>query len=367
MAHIRKQSTGKYQVRHRDPTGRERARNFRRRSDAEKYLVSIEADKLRGMWVDPRLGRVTFGEWAAEVQQAKITRRPATVYRTESMLRSLVLPTFGEMTLSSIQSVTVRQWIADLVDAGYASTTVRTAHQLLASVLKAAVRDGLLPKSPAEGTPLPKVEHREMRFLSHDEIGSLAETVDPRYRALVLTAGYAGLRFGELTGLEVRHLEMLKRSLRVDQAMTDIGGRTVVGPVKTASSRRTVKLPRFLVDELAQHLAAFPGDADLVFTAEQGGPIRRTNFRRRVWLPAVNASVRQPMRFHDLRHSHAALLIADGSHPKVIQARLGHSSIRTTLDTYGHLFDGLDEAAADRLDASYQEALADSTRTAAGS
>jgi len=73
------------------------------------------------------------------------------------------------------------------------------------------------------------------------------------------------------------------------------------------------------------------------------------------------------MRFHDLRHSHAALLIADGSHPKAIQPRLGHSSIRATLDTYGHLFDGLDEAAADRLDSSYQAALADSTRTATGS
>lgn len=167
--------------------------------------MSIEADKLRGMWVDPRLGRVTFGEWAAEVQQTKMTRRPATVYRVESMLRSLVLPTFGEMILSSIRPVTVRRWIADLVDAGYAPTTVRTAHALLSTVLKDAVRDGRLPKSPAEDTPLPKVEHREMRFLSHDETGNLAEAVDPRYRALVLTAGYTGLRFGELAGLEVRH------------------------------------------------------------------------------------------------------------------------------------------------------------------
>jgi hypothetical protein len=166
---------------------------------------------------------------------------------------------------------------------------------------------------------------------------------------------------------ELIELEMLRRSLRVDQAMTDVGGRVELGPVKTSSSRRTVKLPRFLVDELAQHLAAFPSGAGLVFSAERGGPIRRTNFRRREWLPAIADSVGVPCRFHDLRHSHAALLIADGSHPKVIQARLGHSSIRTTLDTYGHLFDGLDEAAADRLDASYQEALADSPRTVARS
>lgn len=89
-----------------------------------------------------------------------------------------------------------------------------------------------------------------------------------------------------------------------------------------------------------------------MFQAPMGGPVRRSNLRRHVWLPAVQASVDEPMRFHDLRHTHVAMLIAQGEHPKTIQARLGHTSISTTLDTYGHLFEGLDEAAADRLDAS---------------
>ena len=94
----------------------------------------------------------------------------------------------------------------------------------------------------------------------------------------------------------------------------------------------------------------------LVFSAPNGGPIRRSNFRRRIWLPAVDASVGQPCTFHDLRHSHAALLIAQVEHPKVIQERLGQASIKTTLDTYGHLFEGLDEAAADRLEATFAAA-----------
>ena len=91
--------------------------------------------------------------------------------------------------------------------------------------------------------------------------------------------------------------------------------------------------------------------------------MRRTNFRRRTWLPAVRASIGEPLRFHDLRHTHAAMLIAQGEHPKVIQLRLGHSSIQVTLDTYGHLFEGLDEAAAERLDAAYLRTPADSSRT----
>lgn len=93
--------------------------------------------------------------------------------------------------------------------------------------------------------------------------------------------------------------------------------------------------------------------------------MRRTNFRRRVWLPAVRSSVGEPFRFHDLRHTHAAMLIAQGEHPKVIQLRLGHSSIQVTLDTYGHLFEGLNEAAADRLDAALLRTPADFSRTPA--
>ena len=114
-----------------------------------------------------------------------------------------------------------------------------------------------------------------------------------------------------------------------------------------------MRVPSFLVEVLARHLAVHAGGSALVFSAPNGGPIRRSNFRRRVWLPAVEASVGQPCTFHDLRHSHAALLVAQGEHPKVIQERLGHASIKTTLDTYGHLLEGLDEAAADRLEVTY--------------
>jgi integrase len=126
-------------------------------------------------------------------------------------------------------------------------------------------------------------------------------------------------------------------------------------------------MPAFLVDELAEHLARY-GDPDgWVFVAPTGGPIRRTNFRRRFWIPAVAASVCEPFRMHDMRHTHAAMLIAEGVHPKVLQARLGHASITTTLDVYGHLMEGLDEAAAHALDAvwHYRRELTDeSTRIA---
>jgi integrase len=157
---------------------------------------------------------------------------------------------------------------------------------------------------------------------------------------------------------------MLGRTATIAETCSEVRGRVVFGEPKTSASRRTITLPRFLVESLAAHLATQANaQSDLVFRAPEGGPLHRTTFRERFWLPAVRASVGGPCRFHDLRHTHVALLIAQGEHPKVIQQRLGHASIRTTLDTYGHLFEGLDEAAADRLDAAFHTLPVDRTLT----
>ena len=116
---------------------------------------------------------------------------------------------------------------------------------------------------------------------------------------------------------------------------------------KTPASRRTVTIPAWLGEELAFHLRGH--DTQYVFTAPRGGPLRRSGFRSRVWVPATVRADLTGVRFHDLRHTHAAWLVEAGKHPKVIQARLGHASITTTLNTYGHLMPGLDEDAAEAL------------------
>lgn len=139
---------------------------------------------------------------------------------------------------------------------------------------------------------------------------------------------------------------MLRPQLKVVEALTEVSGKVRLGPPKSKASKRTVTLPEFLVEELAQHLAQYRDPDGWVFSAPQGGPVRRTNYRRRFWMPAGPASVGEPLRFHDLRHTRAALLIAQGVHAKVLQDRLGHASITTTLDTYGHLMTRLDEQAA---------------------
>ena len=257
------------------------------------------------------------------------------------------MPTFAEFELRRITPSDIQAWVSNLVGAGYAAETVKKAHALLRMILTAAVDSGLLTRSPARGVKLPRIERREMRFLTPSELSELLEAVQDRYRLLVKTAAYTGLRFGELARLRHSDLEPLRRSITVRRGLVEVSGRLHVEEPKTPAARRTVAIPAWLGEELAFHLAGT--EALYVFTAPRGGPLRRSGFRDRVWVPATVWAGLGGLRFHDLRHTHAAILIAEGVHPKVIQARLGHASISTTLDRYGHLMDGLDEAAAEAL------------------
>ncbi len=366
MAHIRRhpKSPDRWQVRYVDPDGRERSKNFSRKADAEKFLHTVEVQKLRGEWTDPEAGRIRFGEWATEVEATRLNRRESTKARNDSYLRSLILPTFGHRELGSIRPSDVRRWVADLESRGYAPATIAKAYQILSRAFRVAVTDGLIPRSPCREIKLPKVESDEKRFLSPAEVEHLAGAIDPRYRAFVLTGAYTGLRFGELAALRTDDLDMLRRTLRVDEQLSRQGSwRMVRGPLKSKKAYRTIGIPAFLVEELATHLAAHPSGSNFVFSHSEGGHLDYNRFRRRYWNPAVEASVREPCTPHDLRHTHVAMLIAEGQSPRYIADRLGHESTRTVLDVYGHLYEGLDEAAMEGLERLRAEAQTDTRRT----
>jgi integrase len=353
MAWVEKATRDKgnaWRVGYRGPDRRQRYKTFTRKTDADLFAATVETDLARGDWTDPRLGKVTVADWARQVEASRLNRRRSTMARDDSYLRSFVLPTFGHLRLTEIRPVAVQQWVAHLNSAGYAPATIHKAYQLLARIFTAAIESRLIARSPCHGVKLPKIETTEKRFLSPADIQHLADTIHPRFHALVLTAAYSGARFGELAGLGLQHYEPLKRTIRIERNLTEVAGHLAYGETKTRAARRTVSIPAWLVEVLAEHLATNPGDDDLIFTAPAGGPLRRTSFRTRYWKPAVQASVGQPCRFHDLRHTHVALLIEQGAHPQLIASRLGHTSVRTVLDVYGHLFEGLDRDIADALD-----------------
>lgn len=349
MASIRRTRHRTFMVMWRELSGKQRSRSFKKRIDAERFKTKIEHDLLVGTYTDPRLGHIPFSEWCRRWNESRLNLKASTRQRDESLLSHHVLPRFGETSLASIRPSDIRAWVADL-STHLSPATTRKCYSLLAAALTQAVDDGLLTRSPCRGIALPRLERSEHVYLTKEQIDLLAGTVPERYRCLILTAAYTGLRWGEVTALRPGDLELLRRRIVVRRNVTRDRGRLLVSTPKTRSSNRSVSIPPSLVSALAEHLARFGSSSDLVFSSPEGDLLRPSNFRRRVLAPAAYAIGLDGLTFHDFRHTHVALLVALGEHPKAIQQRLGHASIRTTLDTYGHLFDGLDDGTADRLE-----------------
>jgi integrase len=236
VAHIRRHpnAKGRWQVRYVDPRGKERSKNFSRKAEAEKFLHTVETDKLRGEWVDPRLGRINFTDWAIEVEATRLNRRASTRARDDAYLRSLILPSFGGQEIASIQPHEIRQWISGLEKRSYAPATIAKAYQILSRCFRVAVTDGLISRTPCREIKLPRNDQVEKRFLSPAEVEHLANSIEDRYRTLVLTGAYTGLRFGEMAALRCDDLDPLRRTLRVDEQLSRQGSSAmVIGPLKS--------------------------------------------------------------------------------------------------------------------------------------
>jgi integrase len=336
MASINRVAAG-WRARYRTPDGRSRSRTFKRKVDAERFLTSIEHDKLLGAYVDPRAGRVTFAEYAEKWRAVQVWR-PSTAAAVESSLRQHALPRFGTRPLGSIRPSEVQAWIRELADT-LAPATVRLALRFFSAAMRAAVTDRVIASSPCLGVKLPEIERARVTPLETESIQALVQAMPARYKALILLGAGTGLRQGEAFGLTVDRIDFLRRVLTVDRQLVTTRGAPKLAPPKTAASQRTVPLPQVVLDAVAAHLAEYPSNADaLVFTNERGKPIRRSVFSR-VWRPSVDAAgVPAGTTFHDLRHYYASLLIRHGESVKVVQMRLGHASGAETLDTYSHLW-----------------------------
>ena len=340
---VKQLSSGKqaYLVRVRAADGQERTKQFARRRDAEHYAHLIEVDRSNGSYIDPRLGKITVGEWFDRWWPTVTTLRPSTRARDEASFRIHVLPTFGTTQLSRVDRTSLRQWVARLSDpsgGGLAPATVTKAVQVFNKTMRAATEDRLISSNPVERLPLPEIEREEMRFLTAEELWTLADTIDPRYRGFVLLAGYSGLRLGELLGLRWQRVDLLRRQVVVAETLVDLAGHVSFGPPKTKAALRTVGIPSFVVEELSRIPDGPAPQDELVFQSPDGHPVRPGLFRRRFWTPAVSTAGLCPLRIHDLRHTAVSLWIAAGANPKQVAVRAGHTSVSVVLDRYGHLY-----------------------------
>jgi integrase len=339
----------RWRARYRGPDGLVRSRSFPTKVRAQRWLTDQQSKIDQAAWVNPDLGRIAWAEYSDELLAGR-THVAARTVETERLCHQRAAELIGDVELIRLTPDLLRKVTTQLASR-YAPETVARTMRWVRLTLNQAVRDRRIAASPANGVQLPRSRPTEMRLLEPTEVTALASALPDRYSSLSMTAAYTGMRWGELAGLRVPDLDLRRRRLTVRRTLVEATRQPPrLGPPKSRASERSIALPNFVAETLTQHLETYPPIDDMVWTTEQGDVLRRGSFGR-IWRKAVAKSVGPPCRIHDLRHTHAAWLIADGEHPKAIQTRLGHGSIAVTMDRYGHLMDGLDDQIALHLDA----------------
>lgn len=340
-------------ARYSDPDGTRRAKTLDRKIDAQNYLSQIVTSKLHGNYVDPARGKITAGPMADKWLETQGHLKQSTYARYAGIVEKWIKPRWGTTPLVKITHEDVAAWISSI---RLSAASVQYVHRVFSLILELAVRGGRISRNPAHGIRLPKNTKTEKRFLTAEEVFRLADAaaeypipeVGGQYRTLVLVLAFCGLRWGEVAGLKVGRVNLLKRRLLVAETVSEVGGHLVWGTPKNHQAR-SVPIPGFLVDLLMSETSDKAPD-DLVFTTWHGRPLRNLNFRRDVFDKAAEDAGLAGLTPHELRHTAASLAVSAGANVKAVQRMLGHASAAMTLDVYSGLFDDdLDRVAA-RLD-----------------
>jgi integrase len=367
MIHRRTTKRGtRYDVRLRDPNGRLYTRTFATRKEAERYERAELASRDRGGWIDPRQASRTLADVATQWEASNPGKRPSTVTRDEIALRLHVLPSLGARPVGSITPPDVQRAVNRWTDS-MAPRTVKRTYGVLRAVLAFAVVNDLILRTPCRGIKLPQARPTERKLPTPDELARLADMLGV-YAPMVWLGAVLGLRWGEVAGLRVGRLDLLRGTLTVSEQVTrGRNGVSALGEPKSAASRRTMSLPASLVTILGAHLTTrglTGADTDaFLFVAPEGGMLDYNRWRRRVWEPAcAGAGLGTLLRptadrkrhyeglgFHDLRRVNATVLVSEGVDIKTAQARLGHSDPRLTLAVYAQATSEADRDAADRV------------------
>jgi integrase len=353
---------GQYHLVARDGTKKRRSVYGKTRVEAAEKLAAAVADRDRGLAFDA--GNLTLGAYLDKyMDDARGRLRPKPFNRAEGLVRNHVKPVLGWVKLGDLSPAHLRGVYAAKLGCGLSGRTVGYIHVTLYSALKAAVLDGLIPRNPAASVKPPRMDKREMTPLSPAQARALLDTAraaDDRWSALYVLAVTTGLRQGELLGLRWEDVDLGSATLRVRHTLQPPGfpkgAPARLTPPKTRRSLRGVRLPHSAVAALLRHRelqdaerARANGswrDYGRVFPNTLGGYADYTNLVPRHFKPLLRRTGLPDIRFHDLRHTCATLLLTKGVHPKIVSEVLGHSSVAITLDVYSHVIPGLGDAAA---------------------
>lgn len=360
MASIKKRPNGKYRARYRDAANHEHARHFARKVDAQRWLDTETASLVTGTYVDPKDRKVTVDEWCDKWIVGYESKRASTVRQARVHL-ARIRKEFGPLPLAAVKPSGVKSWLARLHKEGRQASYINALHSRLSQIMTDAVHDGLLTSNPCSRRTSPGAGKPRPYVATTEQVWLLYGAFEERYRLAVLLGAFAGLRVGEVCGLRRSDIAFDEREIR-------LAVQYPAEPLKTEMSREAVPIPDELVDALPR-----PADGGpvTVFAHDDGAQVSTWAIERQ--MRAVREGIPglpEGFRFHDLRHYYASLLISSGADVKVVQHRLRHSSAKTTLDTYGHLWPDSEETTRAAVGAAMKGKIkkaADPSRTGEGS
>ena len=339
-----------------------RKETFATRGDAERWLGLLEASgpdvALRALNEADAPNARTVAEQVAHHIEHLTGVEEGTRRDYAAMLRRSIAPALGSIPITILTRDDVAKWVNE--QSNVRPKTVKNRHSLLSAALTSAVQADLIPSNPALGVRMPTAVEEEMCFLTQAEFARLVTLTPPRWRPLVLFLGATGMRWGEATALTVGAVNLTAGEIRITQAWKETrGAGQKLGPPKTKRGRRTIPVPSVCRPDL-EALTRDQAPTTFLFRNTRGNPVRHNSFWGTVWEPLVHVFAgdikrtikgkrgrpkvtweivgegKRP-RIHDLRHSHASVMIANGINLYDLRHRLGHESITTTADTYGHM------------------------------
>lgn len=324
------------------------------KSEVQKKLSEMQSLVVSGNLMDPKKIRISefLQHWLEDVVKPSV--RSSTYLCYENSLRKHVIPNIGGLQLATLQPSHVQTLYRQLEVSGCSARTRELAHISLRCALGQAVRWNYIPKNICDLVQRPRVASKAMHCLTAEQTAQfLQHARSDRLFALYVLAIATGLRQGELFGLKWSDLESQMESLSVQRTVYEARSVLEINEPKTAAGRRRVDLPNIAAIALRQHrlkMLEEGNDSEWIFCDVKGGLLRRNNFRRRSFGPILKSSGLPHIRFHDLRHTAATLLLSQGIHPKVVQERLGHARISITLDIYSHVLPTMQREASAKMD-----------------
>lgn len=343
-------------------SGRGTRRHFLARTREEASRKLTVALKSRDDGLSVITERQTFAEFAARwLKAVKPSLKPLTWIRYEQLIRVHALPAFGARQLTKITPSDLQALYADVAARGGAPASIRQLHAVLHRCLRQAHRWNVIARNVADLVTPPRVSRQEIQALSPNEARTLLRQAEGnRLEALYVLAVTTGMRQGELLGLQWKDLDLERGTLHVRRTLHPMTTGFIFTEPKTTRSRRqivvtttaTSALKRHRVVQAEERLRAGPAwnDQDMVFATLTGGPLTSTTVLRQEFYPLLESAGLPKIRFHDLRHTAATLLLTQGIHPKIVSEMLGHSNIAITMDLYSHVTPTMQREAAAALD-----------------